>query len=96
MTFREHIYNICNATDFDDKDSVITTIQYLASKLVNYNDLLLTYEQKLKTLMTAADFEDYASEQAKIFFKREVLNMEDGEVKDFILDNFDEIIEIEI
>lgn len=89
MTYKEHIYHVCNATDLEDKDDVIETMQYLAGELMQYQDLSLAYESKLKELMTAKDFEKWSAEEAKKMFKRKIESMEDSEYKTFCLNNID-------
>lgn len=91
MTYKEHIYQVCNATDLDDKDDVIETMQYLAKELMDYQDLSLRQEAKLKELMTAKDFEEWGTQEAKRMFKNHIDSSEDGEYKDFCLEYFDEI-----
>lgn len=89
MTYKEHIYEVCNNTDLEDKDDVIETMQYLAKELMDFQDLCLVYDRKLQEVMTAKDYLEWSTEKAKEKFKRDIENMEDGEFKTFCEENFD-------
>lgn len=49
-------------------------------------------EEKLKELMGEKEYALWSAETAKKAFREEVQGMEDGDFKDFILTNFDEIV----
>lgn len=49
-------------------------------------------EEKLKELMGEKEYALWSAEVAKKAFREEVNGMEDGDFKDFILTNFDEIV----
>ena len=92
MTVREYVYDLCENTDLDDKDDVIYTLRTLALKVVLLNDIFLEYEDKLKELLNYKDFVALTNKSAKYLFKSEVDALEEGEFKEFILNNFDDII----
>ena len=89
MTYKEHIYEVCNNTDLDDKDDVIETMQYLAKELIELHDMAKAYEGKLKETMTAKDYLEFVTARAKERIKSDIENMEDGEFKTFCEENFD-------
>lgn len=89
MTYKEHIYQVCNATDLDDKDDVIETMQYLAKELIDFQDLCLVYDNKLQEAMTAKGYLEWSTEKAKEKFKKDIDDMEDSEFKTFCEKNFD-------
>lgn len=91
MTYKEHIFTVCENTDLDDKYDVVETMQYLAKELMDYQDLCLRQEEKLKELMTAKDFEEWGTAEAKRMFKNHINQMEDSEYKTFCIEHFDEI-----
>lgn len=91
MTYKEHIYHVCNATDLDDKDDVIETMQYLAKELMEYREIALRQDGKMKEIMTAKDYDEWSTSEAKEMFRNMIEGIEDGEYKDFCLEHFDEI-----
>ena len=56
-----------------------------------YLTIIREYENKLKELMSEKEFAKFAKEVAKKSFKADVDSMEDGEFKNFVLDNFNKI-----
>lgn len=93
MTYKEHIYNVCKNTDLENKDDCLETIRYLAKELMSYQELALVQEAKMKEIMTAKDFEEWSTQEAKKMFKREIEMMEDSDYKQFCIDNFEAITE---
>ena len=91
MTYKEYIYNICNATDLDNKNDVIETMQHLAKGLIDYHDTALAYQEKLKETMTTKDYREFVTARAKERIKRDIENIEDEEFKTFCIENFDDI-----
>lgn len=49
-------------------------------------------EAKLRELMSAEDYSAFSVEVAKKGFLAEMEDMEDGEFKDFVMENFDRIV----
>lgn len=92
MTYREYIYKCCTDTDMSKEDEVVALVQLLAYECTLYHDLLAKYEDKLKETMTFKDFDRFASDVAKELFKAEIGGLDESELKDFILENFDELI----
>ena len=92
MTYREYIYKCCTDTDMSNEEEAVALTQLLAYECTLYHDLLYKYENKLKEIMTFKDFDKFASDIAKELFKAEIGGMDESEFKDFILENFDEII----
>lgn len=92
MTFRNYIYNLCKNTDLDNKEDVIKTMKFLALRVIQLNDVATTYENKLQEVLSYKEFNELTTTQAKVLFKSEIDSLDDGEFKDFIIDNFDIII----
>ena len=92
MTYREYIYKCCTDTNMSDETEVINLVQLLAYECTLYHDLLNKYEDKLKEIMTFKDFDKFASDIAKELFKAEIGGLDESELKEFILENFDDII----
>lgn len=90
-TYREYLYRLCTGTDFSDKDDAITLAQMLVEEAMMYHDLTMTYEEKVKELMTAKDYEEWSAKRAREMFRKQVEAMEESEFKQMILDNFEEI-----
>lgn len=71
-------------------------IEALGGKGMDYNEMrakVMRYmEEKLKELMGEKEYALWSAETAKKVFREEVQRMEDGDFKDFILTNFDEIV----
>ena len=93
MTYREYIYDMCKSADLTDEEQVTVVIQRLAKDCIMYHDMVMDYEQKIKELMTASDYEKWITDRAKEMFKKEVYAMEDGEFKGFCLENMSVILE---
>ena len=91
MTYNEHIYEVCKNTDLDDHYDVVETMQYLAKELMSFYEVSMRQEAKLKELMTAKDFEEWGIGEAKEMFKNHIDQMEDGDLKTFCVEHFDEI-----
>lgn len=93
MTYREYIYNRCIETDISNEDDVLELLQLLAYESTLYHDLLMIYENKLKEIMSFKDFDKFATDTAKELFKADIGGLEESEFKDFILENFEDIVE---
>ena len=91
-TYREYLYGICRDANLKDEEEVIMLIRFLAKECLQYHDLAMAQEKKLKEVMSYTDFTEWATKNAKEIFKNEVYGMEDGEFKDFCLENLDMII----
>lgn len=91
LSYRQYLYDLCTGTDFRNKDEAIRTAQLLVEEAMMYHDISLTYEAKVKELMTAKDYEEWAAKRAKELFKKQVEAMEESDFKQMILDNFEEI-----
>lgn len=92
MTYREYIYNRCIETDISNEDDVLELLQLLAYESTLYHDLLMIYENKLKEIMSFKDFDKFAADTAKELFKADIGGLEESEFKDFILENFEDIV----
>lgn len=84
-TFREYVYNLCENTDFNNKQDAISTVRTLALKAVILNDVLKTYEDILKDLLTYNDFVDLTLHNAENIFHEEINALEDEDFKAAIL-----------
>lgn len=93
MEYKELLFRICEQTDMEDRDDIIASLQFLAKEALKYHDLTMSYDGKLKELMSAKDYEEWTKEEAKRIFFKDVTDMEDGEFKDFALDNWEKITE---
>lgn len=91
MTYKEHIYEVCENTDLDNKEDVVETMRYLASELLRSNTLAIDLDNKLKETMTAKDYLEWSDKEAKKLFKEDIDRMDDSDFKSFCIDNFDEI-----
>lgn len=91
LSYRQYLYDLCTGTDFSDKDEAIRTAQLLVEEAIMYHDIALAYEAKVKELMTAKDYEEWAAKRAREMFRKQVEAMEESDFKRMILDNFEEI-----
>ena len=91
LSYRQYLYDLCTGTDFSNKDDAITLAQMLVEEAMMYHDLTMTYEAKIKELMTAKDYEEWAAKRAREMFRKQVEAMEESDFKQMILDNFEEI-----
>jgi hypothetical protein len=91
LSYRQYLYELCTGTDFSNRDEAIRTAQLLVEEAIMYNDISLTYEAKVKELMTPKDYEEWAAKRAAELFKKQVEAMEESDFKQMILDNFEEI-----
>ena len=91
MTYKQHIYHIINSTDLENKKDVTDTLEYLAAELMQYQDLALAQEDKLKDLMPEKEFMEWSKEEAKKMFRKKVENCKDEHFKKIVLEHFDEI-----
>ncbi len=96
VNYQEYIYNFCSNTVLDDKEDVIDTINYLGRECIRYNKLTMWYDDKLKEVMTAKDYEKWTTETGKKLFKEDIEMMEDGDFKEFCKEHYDEVTEDEI
>ena len=55
------------------------------------NNVMLKMEHKLRELMSEEDFNAFIKETAKEAFRSEVNDLNDGDFKEFVLENFSEI-----
>lgn len=91
VTYREAIYEICTKTDLNDEEDVIDSMSMLADEATKYHDICMTYEDKLKEIMTAKDFAKFIGDVARDMFRKSVDNLPNGSFKDFCNANFDEL-----
>lgn len=91
-TYREYLYEMCNSTDLSNEEDATLLVQTLVGDCLRYHDVAVEQEKKLQEIMSFKDFTEWSSNVAKRMFKEEVNGMADGEFKDFVLENFDEII----
>ena len=89
MTYKEHIYKVCENTAWDDREDAIETCQYLVRDLIRFNTSNCRMDDKLKELMSAKDYQEWVAEEAKKLFKEEIDMMEDSDFKTFCEENFD-------
>lgn len=93
MNYREFLHEACTDTDMDNKEDVTMLIQFLLREAVNNHDSGMEYEEKLKELMSAKEFEIFSKESAVRLLERDLNSMPDCEFKDFALKNFDILID---
>ena len=86
---------MCTEADLSKEDEATFVVQRLAKDCVMYHEMVMDYETKIKELMTAKDYEKWVTDRAKDMFKKEVNGMEDGDFKDFCLENMSVILEEE-
>lgn len=91
MKYDEYLYNVCKDTNLKDEEDVTATMQFLAQELKNYHDFAMKQDEKLKEIMTAKDYAEWKTEVGKELFRRQVEDMEDGDFKNFCLENWDKI-----
>lgn len=92
MTYREHIYNMCKETDFNDPVQGEFLAKFLARELMNMHTTAMNCEKKLKQIMTAEDFDNFSTDLAKVVFRQEIEGMADSNFKKFVLENMDWIM----
>ena len=93
ISFREHLFNTLNSINLDDKEEIVLILQWLAKELLQYHFISIEYEDKLKELMTAKDFDIFSEQLGKELFKQSIDMLQDEEVKDFCIKNFEQIID---
>ena len=92
MTYREHIYNMCKETDFKDPVQGESLAKFLARELMKMHTTAMSYEKKLKQIMTAEDFDNFSTDLAKVMFRQEIEGMADSDFKKFAMENMDWIM----
>ena len=93
ISFREYLFNTLNDINLDDKEETTLTLQWLAKELIQYHFISIEYENKLKELMTAKDFDIFSEQIGKELFKQNIDMLEDEEFKEFCMDNFERLVE---
>ena len=93
MNYREYIYESCEETDFDNKDDVIALVQFLANELMDHFNITIMQEKKLKSVLTAEEWDTFATECGKELFKDGVERLPESDFKEFVKDNMDLILE---
>ena len=93
MTYAECIYKLCDRTNLDDKDDVISTMQFLARECLKFNKAILLYEQYVKARMTAKDYEQMTKDIARELFAYETSLSDDEGYKEFVEEHFEEIVD---
>ncbi len=93
ISFREYLFNTLSDVNLEDKDETTLTLQWLAKELLQYHFISIEYENKLKELMTAKDFDTFSEQLAEELFKQNIDMLEDEEFKEFCIDNFERLIE---
>lgn len=96
MTYKELIYELCSSTNFKNEEEAIRLAQYLANEAVMYLTALKRMEDKMKEVMTAKEYEEWAKEDAKIMFRQNVEAMQESDFKKFCTENFDLITSNEL
>lgn len=93
MNYREYIFEACEETDFNDKDDVIALVQFLANELMDHFNITIMQEKKLKSVLTAEEWDTFATECGKELFKDGVERLPESDFKEFVKDNMDLILE---
>ena len=96
LNYQEYIYNICSETNLDDRDDVIDTIMSLGKECIRYHKMIMWYDDKLKEVMTAKDYDKWATEMGKKLFKEDIEMMDDGDFKEFCKEHYEEITDDDI
>lgn len=91
-TFREYLYNNVSDVDLSNKDDATMLVQWLCGVLIRYHDMTMAYEDKMQDLMTAKEYSEWSTKQAKELFRNEWENAEDSDFKAFVLENMDKIL----
>jgi hypothetical protein len=93
-TFREYLYerlSAVNLAELEDREEITELLRWLAKELVQYHDIAMAQEAKMMEVMTAKDFDDFCTDQAKKLFQSDIDAMPDCEFKQFLIDHFDEV-----
>lgn len=90
--FKEYIYEQCKQTDLSDPEAVTALAQWLAHDLIQYHDISMEQEAKLKDLMSYNDYTEWIKEVGRKMFEQYIQGMEDSDFKEFVIANMDEII----
>lgn len=93
MTYREYLHKLCTETDMNDKDDVTRLVQFLLQEAVEYNEISIRHEEKIKEIMSAKDFEEYTDKLADEMTKEWINNLPDCSLKDFAIKNLDIIMD---
>lgn len=91
--FTEEIYRICTETNFNNPNEAQALAEILARNLMITNKMAMQYEEKLKELMSAKDFEDYSKELAKGLTRDFFSSLPDSPFKEFATENLERIME---
>lgn len=91
-TFREYLFANVSSVDLNNKEDVTMLIQWLCGDLIQYHDMVMAYEDKMKGSMTAREYSEWSTEQAKKMFRDTWENAEDSDFKAFVLENMDKIL----
>lgn len=91
-TYRELIHEECSKTDFTNEEDAVLLAQYLAIEAIRNHDITLIQEEKLKEIMTAKEFEEWATKIGEELFKKEIESMPQSAFKDFAIQNMDIIL----
>lgn len=89
MTYKEYIYKLCTSADMDDKEDITNVMQILASECLKEHRLCMKSDDKLKEVLTAKAYEQWAEKTAKEIFKEEIEEMEDCDFKSFVLEHME-------
>lgn len=92
MKYNEYLYKICSQADLSNEDEATELVQYLAKECAKNNDIALKYDDKLKEVMSAKDYNAWTIKTGKELFLKEANGMEDSPFKDFVLENMCEIL----
>ena len=92
MNYEEYIYTLCKDTDMTDEEEATMLVQMIVSEALSYHKLVMIFEDKLKELMTAKDFDEWSKQAAVTLTKFDIEHMADSDFKDFYLENFDAIV----
>lgn len=92
--YNEHIYSICDNVDYNDQDSIVDALSVLAKEALGYEKVVRMYEQEFKKIVTAEQFENIARKVAKSLLEDTISGFEDEEVKQYALNNIDEVMDM--
>lgn len=94
-TYKEYIYDLCTEADMNNPEEATRLAQMLATECMDEHNVAMRQEAKLKEVLSAKDYEEWSRATARELFKEHIENMEQSDFKDFVLENFEEITDID-
>ncbi len=91
MDYKEYLYKICTDIDYDNREDIDASLKILAREAMRYHTSAMRLEEKLKDLMTFREFTQFTKDLATDLFRQDIASFDDGGLKDFAINAFEEI-----